>query len=247
MKEAGSSSSSGTAAVASWLEAVKPGYGRYAAAFAASGVEDLADLQTLAREPLILREVEAAMVARLGAKKMHLRNVRLALGVERPLTERSEEPTDRSRSAHAASPTSRSASPDKKRVTFQRCGGGAATARSPRREPLRRLRAATQAVILHNRAAARCPIDAPPPAFIPLAALSGRLLARLDDVDEELLAACASRGRAGGELEQQGGAEPEEQQGTLPPRGDEEQGPKRHCAASTSAAAAPLDMEPLAC
>ena len=59
----------------------------------------------------------------------------------------------------------------------------------------------------------------------------------------------SSAGSSSGEQpgEQQGGAEPEVQQGTVPPRGDEEQGPKRHCAASTSAAAAPLDMEPLAC
>lgn len=66
------------ATVEHWLECIKVGYSRFAPAFAASGVEDEADLRALAVDAEIMADVEAALSS-LDARLMHVRNIRLSL------------------------------------------------------------------------------------------------------------------------------------------------------------------------
>ena len=75
------SSASGSAAalaIQDWLEAIKDGYGKFAPAFELLGIEDVADAANI-DEP-ILAELEAVLLKDCHAKKMHLQNIRIALG-----------------------------------------------------------------------------------------------------------------------------------------------------------------------
>ena len=77
-----------------WLERVKRGYGRFAVAFEALGVEDTGDVANIDRA--IFAQIEGMLREGCSAKSMHLKNIRLALqdaGVDlRPTA--SEAPSD---------------------------------------------------------------------------------------------------------------------------------------------------------
>ena len=163
-RPAAASTSTTSRPVAAWLERVKPGYSRFAPAFEATGCEDEQDLCKLAADPLLFEQIEEAMVETLDAKKMHCRNIRLALDLAADMyTER----TERSRSSTnaTASPNTPRRKRQQLRETVVSFAAGAKP--HPTREPLRRLQHSVQAVILHNR---RSPDAA---RFIPLSSLRG--------------------------------------------------------------------------
>jgi hypothetical protein len=170
-------------AIVSWLESVKPGYGRFASAFAASGVEDQADLASLARDDDILDECCRALLA-LGAKKMHTKNIRVGLmELPAPASERAHSMGWSSQAA-ANMNRSRSTSPSQKRVTLP--PGGPSRTTTPRREPLRRLQQAVHRV----QAAVAAAGSVDEECWVPLAALRAtpegpRVTVQVQEEEEE--------------------------------------------------------------
>ena len=63
--------------VSDWLERVKKGYGRFAVAFEALGIEDTNDIHNIDRT--IFEQVETLLRDGCGAKSMHLKNIHIAL------------------------------------------------------------------------------------------------------------------------------------------------------------------------
>ncbi len=71
------SNAAASSSVHDWLENVKPGYGRFVAAFDALGIEDSLDVAQV--DQRCYEEIERVLTDECGAKPMHLRNIRLAL------------------------------------------------------------------------------------------------------------------------------------------------------------------------